>query len=94
MDLKGALRIKRLYPIDTITIFIMPPSIKALQERIQGRCQKTEKQEIAKRIKLARKEMLASVHYDYSLVNKNMHRAVKELKGIILQETEKPILAR
>jgi guanylate kinase len=87
LDLKGALRIKRLYPKNTKTIFIMPPSIKALRERIEGRCQNTDKQETDKRIKLARQEISSSANYDYSVVNKNLHQAVSALKEIILQET-------
>ncbi|OGX17514.1 MAG: guanylate kinase [Omnitrophica WOR_2 bacterium RBG_13_44_8b] len=94
LDLKGALRVKRLYHKHAATIFILPPSLKALRDRIQGRCPKTEKTEIDKRIKLARKELQACGDYDYCIENINMQQAVKELKQIVLQEIDKPILAR
>lgn len=94
LDLKGALRIKRLYPANTRTIFILPPSIKALRERIERRCNKTDKRETSERIKLARKEVLAARVYDYSLVNKNMEQAVNKLRNIVLREAQKPIQAR
>ena len=94
LDLKGALRIKRLYPKHAATIFILPPSIKALRDRIQGRCNKTEKAEIDKRIRLARKELMVWQNYGYCIENINMQQAAKELKQIVLQEIEKPILAR
>ncbi len=83
LDLKGAVRIKRLYPKNTVTIFITPSSLKELSARIQKRCSKTKKEEIQKRIKLARREILASRSYDYRLVNKDLHRAIRELKSII-----------
>ena len=86
LDLKGALRIKRLYPKNSVTIFVLPPSIQTLRERIEKRCQETKKEEIARRLKLAKEELRASRRYDYTVVNKNLERAIRELKGIILLE--------
>ncbi len=86
LDLKGTLKIKRLYPKNTVAIFIMPPSLEALRHRIEGRCNKTHKEEIKQRLKLAQEELSASRNYDYCLVNKNLTSAVKELQDIILRE--------
>lgn len=88
LDLKGALKIKGAYPKDTITIFIVPPSLKALRQRIEKRCDKTRKKEIRERLKYARREILAARRYDYCLVNKNLVDTVKELKNIVLREIE------
>jgi len=87
LDLKGALTIKSFFPKNTVTIFIIPPSFKALQDRIERRCHKTKREEIRERLKIAREELLASRQYDYCVVNNNLAQAVKELKGIILRET-------
>ena len=87
LDLKGARQIKRVFPKNTVTIFVVPPSLATLRNRIEGRCSKTKKKEIGKRSKLAKEELRASKQYDYSLVNSNLERAVKELKTIILQKT-------
>ena len=87
LDLKGAARIKRLYPENSVTIFILPPSLEALRKRIEGRCNRTKKEEIRQRLKLARQELLASRKYDYCLVNRSLQKAVNELKRIILKET-------
>lgn len=89
LDLKGALRIKKLYPGDCVTIFILPPSIKALRDRIEGRCNKTKKKEIQERLELAKQELLAAGKHDYCVVNKNLTQAVKEIKSIILREVKK-----
>lgn len=87
LDLKGALKIKKLYPRNSVTIFILPPSIKELRQRIEGRCNKTKKEEIHKRLALAEKEVSCAGRYDYSVVNDNLARATEELKDIILKES-------
>jgi len=94
LDLKGSLRIKKLYPKNSVTIFVIPPSIKALRCRIEGRCIKTEKEEVRKRLALAKQELSAAGNYDYCVVNKNLTQAVKELKGIILKEAGLEVIAR
>lgn len=86
LDIRGALRIKKLYPKNTVTIFILPPSVEILQERIKGRCRRTRMEEIKQRLELAQEEFLASHKYDYSIVNKNLQDAVRELRGIVLKE--------
>jgi guanylate kinase len=86
LDLKGALKIRRLYPERSVTIFIIPPSITALRERIKGRCNKTRQEEIRQRLRLARQELAASCRYDYCLENKDLRETLKGLRGIILKE--------
>ncbi|MDD4954068.1 MAG: guanylate kinase [Candidatus Omnitrophica bacterium] len=88
LDLKGASRIKRLYPRNTVTIFILPPSVDALKNRIAGRCSKVKNREIARRLQLARKEVQAAHKYDYSVVNEHLASAVRELEDIVLKEGE------
>jgi guanylate kinase len=87
LDIKGALRIKRLYPKNSVTIFVLPPSIQTLRLRIQKRCHQTKKEEISRRLKLAKEELNASRRFDYRIVNRSLARALEELKGIILKET-------
>ncbi len=94
LDLKGGRSIKRLYPKNSVTVFVIPPSLQALKDRIEGRCNKTKKEEIRKRLNLAREELLAPGWYDYSVANKNLKRAVKKLKGIILKESDNQFKVR
>lgn len=86
LDLKGAFTIKRRYPMNTVTIFVVPPSLDTLWHRITGRCAKTKKEEVRQRVELAREELSAAGRYDYCVVNKELNQARKELKGIILKE--------
>lgn len=85
LDSKGSLRIKKLYPKNTVTIFVMPPSLDVLQERIEKRCRKTKKEEINQRLKLAERELVLAAKYDYCVLNENLEQGIKKLKKIILE---------
>lgn len=86
VDLKGAARLKKFYPNNTVTIFIKPPSFKELQKRIENRCHEISKEEVSLRVELARKEVLAAEKFDYRLENKNLNSATSRLKDIILKK--------
>lgn len=86
LDLKGARILKKLYPKNTVTVFVLPPSLDVLKARIQNRCSKTNKKEIAQRLRLARRELLAAARFDYCILNQNLQIALRELKDIFLQE--------
>lgn len=86
LDLKGAFTLKRQCPRNTVTVFVVPPSLDTLLHRITGRCNKTKKEEVRQRLELAREELAAAGRYDYCVVNKDLSQARKELKGIILKE--------
>lgn len=87
LDLKGAFAIKRQYPKNTVTIFVMPPSLDALLHRIATRCNKTKEEEVRQRLRLAQEELAACDRYDYCVVNKDLGQAAKQLRDIILKET-------
>jgi guanylate kinase len=87
LDLKGAKRTKKLFPHNSVTIFIKPPSLQELHRRIEGRCTKTAKAEVIKRLALARQELKAASGFDYCLVNKDFKKTANALRDIILEET-------
>jgi guanylate kinase len=89
LDLKGAETMKALYPGNTVTVFVLPPSQKALLQRITSRCHRTTDREVRERMGLAQKELQAASRYDYCLVNKDLNTAVRQLTGIILGEIRK-----
>jgi guanylate kinase len=86
LDVKGALRIKRHYPKNTVTVFVVPPSLEVLSQRMRSRCSATKTAEIRKRVRLAAQELLSARKYDYCLVNRNLDKVAGELKGLILQK--------
>ena len=68
-----------------VDIFIVPPSIEVLEERLVGRNEDSEA-EIKRRLKVARTEMKCSPEYMYCVVNDSLDRAFNELKQIIAAE--------
>jgi guanylate kinase len=84
IEVQGALKVKELIP-DALFIFILPPSINTLKERLIGRG--TEDIEtINKRIETALNEIKVSDKYDYNIVNDELDMAVLELEKIIQKE--------
>jgi guanylate kinase len=88
IDVKGAMRVKKLYPKRCVLVFILPPSIKALKKRLHGR--KSDKAEdIRRRLKLARKEMSYKDRYNHRVINDRLDAAYRRLKNIIITEQDK-----
>ena len=69
-----------------MTVFVIPPSLKVLKTRIEGRCRETNKKEVTQRLRLAQRELLAASKFDYCILNQNLRVALKELKKIFLKE--------
>jgi len=86
LDIRGALRIKKMYPGRSTIIFILAPSIDTLKERISRRRCRTGDKVLRSRMKIARKELLRAKEYDYRVVNDNFSLALKRLKGIIIRK--------
>ncbi len=84
IDVQGAMKIKRL-GIKTVYIFILPPSMAKLKERLVGRSTDSKKV-IAKRLKIAKKELSYFPRYDYVVVNKVLESAIENLRSIIIAE--------
>ena len=78
----GAYRLMENMPGKTIGIFIMPPSVEILKERLTRRNQDDDIA-IAKRLSLAEIEMSEAENYDHIVVNDDLDRAVQEIIEII-----------
>lgn len=81
IDFQGTVQIKKLYP-DSITIFIMPPSLETLRARLEARDTDT-RQVIERRLETAKKEMEKKDLYRHVIINDQLSRAVSELIKII-----------
>ena len=73
---------------ESVLIFILPPSIEELEERLKVRNLDSEEM-IQNRLKIAEEEIKEAGFYDYVLVNKDVKGAVNKLKMIIDEENEK-----
>ncbi|MBN1301815.1 MAG: guanylate kinase [Melioribacteraceae bacterium] len=81
VDVKGALNIKKAYA-DAVLIFIMPPSMEVLKNRLINR--KTESEEdLIKRIARAEMELSYKDKFDYVVINENLESAKKEVFEIV-----------
>ncbi len=81
IDVQGARLVRCAYPAAQ-TVFILPPSMRALEERLRNRATETEAQ-FAIRVAAARREILESPWYDYIIINDNLEEAVEDLKSIL-----------
>lgn len=84
LDVKGALNIKKRYP-EAVLIFIVPPSIEVLEQRLRNRKTETEI-DIKKRIDRAEMELKYKDKFDYMVVNTNLEEAIEKTKKIIDKE--------
>jgi len=84
IDVQGAMKIKRLR-MRSVYIFIMPPSVSMLKERLVSRSTDSKK-EIAKRLKLVKKEISYMPRYDYVVVNNKLESALESLRSIVIAE--------
>ena len=84
IDVQGAEQIKKNY-VNAVLIFLMPPGMKALEERLQKRAT-DNLQEIAKRLNKVKEEIAQVSNYDYIVVNDEVNLAVEKIKTIIEKE--------
>ncbi|HBM76241.1 MAG TPA: guanylate kinase [Clostridiaceae bacterium] len=84
IDIQGALKVKEKYS-EGVFIFILPPSMEELKNRIKKRGSETE-ESFLKRFKMAYKEINYVSKYNYVVVNDEVKKAVKKLESIIVAE--------
>ena len=89
IEMQGARQIKDVCP-DGVFIFVLPPSLEELKNRIVGRGTETA-EEIEKRFSCAFDEINRIVDYDYFIVNDDVDKSVKQVESIILSEKNKVI---
>lgn len=86
IDTQGALQIKERFP--ATFIFIAPPSVDALRERLAKRKTETEEM-LEKRLVWAEEEMTKIDAYDYKLINDDVEEAYEILRSILIAESHR-----
>jgi guanylate kinase len=84
IDVQGARQV-RSRGIETVSIFVLPPSAAVLEQRLRGRSKDSEEQ-IQRRLQVARREVNEYARYDYVVVNDEVESAVDRLRAIIMAE--------
>ncbi len=82
IDVKGALHIQRQYPENTLSIFVQPPSVDVLKERLMSRGTETE-ESLAARVNKASYELSFREHFDRTVVNNNLTTACAEAEKLV-----------
>jgi len=87
IDTQGAMQLKKSgFP--AVFIFIRPPSMGELRARLFNR-QTEQIEHIEERLAWAEKELEMASHYDYIVINDNLHRAYEILRSILIAEEHK-----
>lgn len=82
IDWQGAQQVRRMLP-DSVSIFILPPSVDVLRQRLQSRGQDNS-ETIDRRMRDAVTEMSHYPEFDYLIVNDNFDQALNQLKSIVI----------
>ena len=84
VDVIGALNIKKKYPDKTLSIFINPPSISVLEDRLRSRGTDSEKG-LKERIEKAKEELKLSVKFDRLIINNDLEKSKKQIIEFVKQ---------
>ncbi len=82
VDVNGGINIKKMYPAESLAIFIRPPSLQELEKRLRNRSTDSESS-IAERISKAKQELKLATEFDIEIVNDDLNKAVEEVKKIL-----------
>lgn len=85
IDWQGARQVKSTFPEDTLTIYILPPSMHILRERLLNRAADSSST-IEKRMAQAQTEIAHFSEYDYVIINDDFKDSVNKLKTILAAE--------
>ncbi|HEY0875451.1 MAG TPA: guanylate kinase [Vicinamibacterales bacterium] len=84
IDVQGARQVRMRY-VNTVGVFVLPPSFEVLEQRLRGRSKDPE-EAIQRRLRTARNEVAAFAEYDYVIVNDELDACVDRLRAIVLAE--------
>lgn len=82
VDVNGGMNIKKYFGPDALAIFVMPPSVAVLSQRLRSRGTESE-EAIAKRLARSAEELKMSDRFDVTVVNDLLENAVNETQKII-----------
>ena len=92
IDVQGARQVRR-QGVETLSIFVMPPSYDVLERRLRGR-RKDNEEAIQRRLQVARDEVAAFEEYQFLVVNDELSSAVDRLREIIMAERARLVRMR
>jgi guanylate kinase len=82
VDVQGGINLKKYFKDLALSVFVEPPSIDALEERLRSRKTETEKS-IERRVGKAGEELIMAAHYDHIIVNDVLEEALQEAEKVV-----------
>ena len=82
VDVNGGRNIKRYFGADALSIFVLPPSMEVLEQRLRSRGTDSE-EAIVKRLARSAEELKQAPQFDVTIVNDDLQRAVQETRTTI-----------
>lgn len=82
IDVQGAIHVQQQYPVNTMALFVQPPSIEELKNRLESRGTETE-ESLQARLNKSSFEMTFKKHFENIVINKDFDAACKEAEKII-----------
>ena len=82
IDWQGAAQVRQKFP-DSLGIFILPPSLQALEVRLKARGQDST-EVIALRLQAAREDIAHVIEFDYVIINDKLDEALQQLNAIVV----------
>jgi guanylate kinase len=82
MDVVGGLNLKSLYGDQALAVFVKPPSVEILEERLRGRATDSD-DKIRQRMAKARKELGRADRFDHVLLNNDLNTAKQEAVQLV-----------
>lgn len=84
IDIQGMKKIRKVLGSKAalLTLFILPPSVKVLRERLEGRNTESP-EEVERRIEVAQEEIKEAGSYDFAFVNQTLDQTIREIEEVI-----------
>ncbi|MDE5928111.1 MAG: guanylate kinase, partial [Duncaniella sp.] len=88
IDVKGGVNVKRMYADQAVSVFIQPPSVEALRQRLEGRGTETP-EAIAQRVDRAEFEIGFAPQFDHTVINDDLATAIDNVSDILKEFTSR-----
>ena len=90
IDVKGAIHVQNQYPVNTLSVFIEPPSVEELKKRLESRGTETV-ESLTARVNKASYEISFKGHFNEVIVNDNLDRACSEALKLVGDFLNQPL---
>ncbi|MBX7084545.1 MAG: guanylate kinase [Nannocystaceae bacterium] len=90
IDYQGGRKLRASFPQDVVLVFILPPSIRALEQRLRSRATDSD-DVIERRLRVAREELKHYDEYDFLVMNDDLTRAYDALRAIYVAEQHRKV---